>query len=79
MDIFKDETYYELYDIYSDPEEKDNLIFTSSSDELMMSMHSSLVRHMKECGDMITLKEPDPDGFRTAYASIGSEANTFYN
>lgn len=57
VDIFKDETYLELYDIRHDPEESRNLAFESEHRSLMESMVGALIGHMRSTDDLLSLDE----------------------
>lgn len=55
VDIFKDETYYELYDVVSDPQEQNNLAFLEENKTRAMHMLKDLRLHMKLTGDLIKI------------------------
>ncbi len=67
VDYFKDEMFFELYDVVSDPGETENLIFTGGYDALALDMLRLLRKHMEETCDMIALPYLSPEEFRRAY------------
>ena len=66
-DIFKDETFFELYDVKNDPQEKDNLIFDESSDAISREMADMLAWHMKTTGDRLPCPVFDAEMQRLYY------------
>lgn len=70
VDMFKDEVYYELYDVLSDPQEQENLLFTVGHDKIIESLFAMLDQHMKETGDLIRLQPFNADEFRKAYVAF---------
>lgn len=66
VDLFKDEYFLELYDVVSDPEETENLVFDGRHDDVVGQMYESLSRHMEDTGDMLSLPLLDIEGFRQA-------------
>lgn len=72
VDLFKDETYYELYDLFSDPQEQTNLLFSCGYSEIAESLFTKLKNHMQETGDLIDLKPFDVEGFCKDYVSFAS-------
>ncbi len=69
VDFFKDETFYELYDVLSDPEETENLVFTGGYDAMAYELFDMLARHMAETHDLIELPVFRAEEFRRAYKS----------
>lgn len=57
VDIFKDETYYELYNIETDCMETVNLLYEGKKLELAKEMCHMLLVHMEEMKDLITFDE----------------------
>lgn len=53
VDLFKDETFFELYDLASDPQETTNLV--AERGELASELFSKLTGHMLATGDHVTL------------------------
>lgn len=51
IDIFKDETYMELYDLKNDGQETRNLLVEGQKKELAAEMREMLHKHMKQIGD----------------------------
>ena len=70
LDIFKDEMFVELYDLEKDRVESNNLAFYEEYDEVIINMYASLLKHMKDTSDLITLPELDLVSFRNAYSDI---------
>lgn len=66
-DLFKDEVYYELYDLLDDGQETENLLFNSQYDIIAKEMAEKLSRHMKETGDLLELPTFDAGEFRMRY------------
>ena len=67
VDLFKDETFYELYDLETDVQETNNLMFDREYDGIAKAMAERLTSHMKATGDLITLESFDGEGFRDRY------------
>lgn len=55
VDMFKDELFYELYDVVKDPEETTNLIFNKDYDEVARSLFDDLADHMRKSGDLLAV------------------------
>lgn len=70
LDLFKDEMFVELYDLEKDRIESINLAFDEEYDEEIISMYSSLSKHMKDTSDLITLPTLDLANFRSSYGDI---------
>lgn len=70
IDLFKDEVYYELYDIKEDAQEKNNLMFDCEHDEIAENLAKQLDDHMRETNDMVTLKPFDAKAFRKRYEAF---------
>jgi arylsulfatase A-like enzyme len=68
VDIFKDETYLELYDVVGDPQETQNLAFETARGPQVEEMLGLLRRHMRETGDLLSLPE---DVYRRFLADYG--------
>ena len=66
-DFFKDETFFELYDVISDPQETENLIFTGGHDAIAIDLARLLGKHMAETSDMISLPSIAPEELRRRY------------
>ena len=69
-DLFKDEVYYELYHLPSDPQETNNLIFDAGYDLIAGEMAGILAKQMNDSGDRLTLLPFDPQVFRGQYAGF---------
>lgn len=67
VDFFKDETFYELYDLETDRQETTNLMFDGRYDKTAIEMAERLALHMKETGDLLTMNPVDAAGFRRKY------------
>lgn len=70
VDLFKDEYFIELYDVVSDPEETDNLVFHCVHDEIIRDLYGRLSRHMADTGDMISLPFADMEDFRRTHSAF---------
>lgn len=67
-DIFKDEVFYELYNLNTDPQEKENLLFSENTDLIAEKMAEKLFKHMKDTKDLIKIDELfSPKEFRKKY------------
>ena len=55
VDMFKDETYLELYDVVKDPAEKVNLMFDQQFAVIADNLVTELAAYMKDTGDRIKL------------------------
>ena len=55
VDMFKDETFLELYDMKKDPQEKNNLIFERSHEKVSDELISELIGYMTRTEDRLTL------------------------
>lgn len=67
VDLFKDETFYELYDLKEDPQETKNLMFEGMLDNVAREMVAGLAAHMVSSGDMLALPPFHPENFRKKY------------
>lgn len=72
VDIFKDETYYELYDLERDSQETVNLLFEEGEFKevffsLAAEMELMLRRHRSKMHDPVTFSEPDFKRFVEIY------------
>lgn len=73
-DIFKDEVYYELYDVCKDPQETNNLLFEAKIPEIACGMLERLMVHMERTGDMIRLPSTDLHQFVSEYRDLASQS-----
>jgi len=55
VDMFKDETYLELYDLVKDKKESNNLMFDKNYAKLYDDMIHDLISYMQNTGDRLTL------------------------
>ncbi|MBA8880992.1 sulfatase family protein [Phyllobacterium myrsinacearum] len=55
VDIFKDEIFFELYDLADDPQEQHNLV--REHPDLAASLFSALITHMRKTGDHLVLTD----------------------
>lgn len=69
-DVFKDEVYYELYDTVKDDQEADNLLFGETFPEIARDMLASLLKHMEETHDELTLPNTNLDEFVRIYREL---------
>ena len=70
VDLFKDETFYELYDLEEDVQETSNLMFDGKHDEIAEEMANRLAAHSRETGDLLTMAPFDAAGFRRKYEAF---------
>lgn len=61
VDIFKDERFFELYDLADDPEELRNLV--REHPDRAAGLFAALIRHMRDTGDHLVLAEQHLDSF----------------
>lgn len=66
-DFFKDEIYYELYDLDQDGQETCNLMFRPEYDNLAREMAADLAYHMAATGDHLGFPAFSPENFRKIY------------
>lgn len=67
VDMFKDESYVELYDVLKDPQEKTNLVFDPQFASVADAMIAELSAYMKKTGDRLTLAANLRSRFLTYY------------
>lgn len=67
VDLFKDEMYYELYDLEADVQESCNLMFDRQYDGIAKALGMRLAAHMEATGDLIRLEPFHAEKFRTRY------------
>lgn len=70
VDLFKDETFYELYNLEEDVQETSNLMFDGKHDEIAEEMANRLAAHSRETGDLLTMAPFDAAGFRRKYENF---------
>lgn len=70
IDIFKDEVFYELYCLETDPQETTNLVFRPEYDDMAKKMADRLAAHMMESGDLLSLQPCCPQKFREQYEAF---------
>lgn len=73
VDLFKDETYYELYNILEDPQESRNLLFVDNSgaaSQTAAQMLKALLVHMENTKDPIRITNTDIDSFIDTYRQL---------
>ncbi|UQZ81062.1 Choline-sulfatase [Paenibacillus konkukensis] len=56
VDIFKDETFLELYDVVDDPQEKTNLAALRTHDHELNQLLAMLEKHMERTGDHLSFR-----------------------
>jgi hypothetical protein len=66
VDFFKDEIFFELYDLARDPQEMNNLAFTAEAE--VRELLPSLIEHMVQTEDRLSLSAEAYDTFLTGYA-----------
>ncbi|MBC7744431.1 MAG: sulfatase-like hydrolase/transferase, partial [Flavobacterium sp.] len=67
VDMFKNETFLELYDVINDPQELKNLAFDQKNKQLLLILMADLKNHMAKTNDLITLEENVYQSFLTNY------------
>lgn len=67
VDIFKDEIYYELYDLENDSQETVNLLFEDGYQSMAKEMEQLLRAHQQQIGDTQISLEADFDKFAEIY------------
>ena len=72
IDFFKDETFFELYDLEGDGQEKDNLMFRPEYDLTARELASSLAAHMVATGDLLSMPPFHPEKFRDLYKDFSA-------
>lgn len=73
VDLFKDETYYELYNVLKDPQETCNLLFGEKSREMQQiaaSMLEALGIHMEDTKDPVRITDRDLKTFVETYSNL---------
>ena len=73
VDLFKDETYYELYNVLKDPQETCNLLFGEESREMQQiaaSMLEALGIHMEDTKDPVRITDRDLKTFVETYSNL---------
>lgn len=69
-DMFKDETFYELYDVEEDAQETENLMFDKAYDGVARQLASLLAAHMVSTGDRLAMPAFQPGQFRETYGML---------
>ena len=69
-DFFKDEIYYELYNLNDDPKETNNCIVADKNDALATELLSLLKSHMKETNDLLSFDLPSIEKIRDKYKTL---------
>ncbi|HHV96677.1 MAG TPA: sulfatase-like hydrolase/transferase [Clostridiaceae bacterium] len=75
VDMFKDETYLELYNVINDPQERENLAFEDKYEDKINNMLISLRRHMAETGDMLSIAPDIYKEFINKYSPLRRDNN----
>ncbi|MBT97698.1 MAG: arylsulfatase [Dehalococcoidia bacterium] len=75
VDLFKDEVYFELYDVLTDPQEKYNLAFTQQ--DRVRELSDLLREWMRDTGDLVSYVADDYDHFLDAYQTF-QEPEPYY-
>lgn len=74
VDLFKDEAFFELYDIEHDIEETDNLLFHGDQwDNVAQELYRKLLHHMRTDDDSLSMPIIDLKGFRNHYWNIPAQ------
>ncbi len=63
LDVFQKEMFFELYDVASDPQEMNNLLFEPGYEDVGARMFSILLEHMRSTGDALECGAEDYDVF----------------
>lgn len=67
VDIFKDETYFELYDLEHDCQETTNLLFVDDNIKIAKELCHLLLEHMNEMEDLVSIDELSLERFMEIY------------
>lgn len=67
VDIFKDETYFELYDLEQDCQETTNLLFVDGNMKFAKEMCHLLIKHMNEMEDLVSFDQLSLEHFMSMY------------
>lgn len=70
VDFFKEETFYELYCVGKDAQEKENLMFQEKYDGIARELAALLAMHMVKTGDCLALPPFQPKKFREIYGFL---------
>ncbi len=70
VDFFKDETFFELYNIEDDSQERENLLFSPQYDEKARELAALLAAHMTATGDLLAMPPFHPEKFREKYQAF---------
>lgn len=70
VDFFKDEFFYELYDVENDRQEKNNLIFNPDYDDKATILATLLSAHMTEVHDHLGFPQFDLASFREKHKDL---------
>lgn len=68
VDLFKDETFFELYPVKADPQERRNVVFEPERRPIAEAMLAKLRAHMERTGDLLRLPA---DALETFYEQYG--------
>ena len=68
VDVFKDEIFFELYNVINDPQELTNLAFETH--DAVRSLFAGLRAHMQRTNDHLTLAKADFEKFLEAYGPL---------
>ncbi len=68
VDLFKDEIFFELYDLEADPQEDRNLAFDEP--EWVAELLGALTTHMRETGDRLAISPEDYTQFTERYRTL---------
>ncbi len=70
VDMFKDEAFFELYDLERDPQETENRMFSDDQDARALNLWEILGSYMRRTGDRLRLPALNPEAFRRSYAAF---------
>jgi arylsulfatase A-like enzyme len=73
VDTFKDEVFFELYDVVHDPQEMVNLAFDDPAQ--VRVLYAELLAHMRQTGDQLSLTLDDYTYFLQAYTPFRAGAS----
>ena len=63
VDMFKDEAFFELYDLENDPQETENRMFSGDQDARALKLWEILGSYIRRTGDRLRLPALDPEAF----------------
>lgn len=75
VDLFKDEVFFELYDVIDDPQEKVNLAFDEQA--VARELSADLLAWMRDTNDLVSYADADYDRFLEDYTQFRDAEPTY--